>query len=102
MRIRQMVLIENYNRSRWHVLMLCFSLALLTNGAATTAKAQSENLLHEKLDFLKAKLESNLSHSLGVEQGLNVGEIKFEAISFETSKITWKISTEFGNSTELP
>ena len=104
--IRQMVLIEKHNRSRrhfvWTLLMLCFSLALLTNRVATTAKApaQSQSLLHERLDFLKAKLESHLSHS--VEQGLHAGDIKFEAISFETCNITWKISTEFGDSTDVP
>ena len=84
--------------------MLCFSLVLLTSLVATIAKAQaqSENLLQQRLDFLKENLESHLSHAVGAEEGLNLGNLKFEAINFETCKITWKASTEFGDGTDVP
>jgi len=84
------------------VLMCCFSLALLTSSSATSAKAPAQDPLREKLDFLKEKLERYLSHSFKPEENDETGHIRFEAVSFETCKITWKVSTEFGHSAELP
>jgi hypothetical protein len=97
-----MASVKTFNRSVRAVLMLYFSLALLTSQGATTAKAQSQDLLQQKLDFLKETLESHLSHAVGAEAGLNLGNLKFEAINFETCKITWKISTEYGDSADVP
>ena len=91
-------------RSTAYALMLFLSLALLTTRSATGAKvlAQSQDPLREKLDFLTAKLERYLSHSIGDEEGAEAGNVRFEAVSFETCKITWKISTEFGHSADVP
>ena len=100
--------IEKSNRSGRRsvcaVLIVCFSLALLTSGVATTAKAQtqSQDLLRQKLDFIKERLESHVSHAVGAEAGLNLGNLKFEAINFETCKITWQISTDYGDSADVP
>ena len=93
---------ERYDRSGRHavraVLMSCFLLALLT----TKAQAQSQDQLQQRLDFLKDNLESHLSHAVGTEAGLNLGNFKFEAVNFETCKITWKISTDYGDSADAP
>jgi hypothetical protein len=86
-----------------YALMLCLSLALLTTPSATRAKvsAQSQDSLHDKLDFLKEKLERYLSHPVGGEFA-DLGNLTFESVSFETCKITWKISTEFGHGADVP
>jgi hypothetical protein len=84
------------------VLMCCISLALLTSSSATSAKAPAQDPLREKLDFLKEKLERYLSHSFKPEESDETGHIRFEAVSFETCKISWKISTEFSDSSEMP
>jgi hypothetical protein len=34
--------------------------------------------------------------------GVDLGNLKFEAINFETCKITWKTSLEYGDSADLP
>jgi hypothetical protein len=91
-----------YSRTAY-ALTLCLSLALVTTPSATGAKvsAQSQDSLREKLDFLKEKLERHVSHSVGGEMA-DLGNLTFEAVSFETCKITWKISTEFGHSADVP
>lgn len=82
--------------------MLPLSLALLMTASAKTAQGQVQNPLHERLDFLRAKLERYLSHPLEDEAGAEAGNVTFEAISFETCKITWKLSTEFGHNASVP
>ena len=86
------------------VRMLCFSFVLLTSQLATGAKApvQSRDPLHEKLDFLKTSLERYLSHPIAADQGSNAGSVRFETLSFETCKVSWKISTEVGDGAEVP
>ena len=83
-----------------YALMSFLSLALLTTSSATDAKAPVQDPLYEKLDFLKANLERYLSHSIA--QGRDAGTMTFEAVSFDSCKVTWKISTESGGSAELP
>jgi len=89
-------------RSTAYALMLFLSLALLTTPCATDAKVPVQDPLHEKLEFLKANLERYLSHSVAPEQTPDLGSVTFEAVSFDTCKITWKISTEFSNNADLP
>ena len=82
----------------------CLSLVLLTIPSATGAKvpAQSQDSLHDRLDFLKTNLERYLSHSLGVGESADLGSLNFEAVNFETCKINWTITTEFGHGAEVP
>lgn len=103
-----MVLIETHNRPRrrfvWPVLMLCCLLVVSMTPTATDAKlpVQPQDPLHEKLDSLKAKLEHYLTHSFGREDDPAAASATFEAISFETCKISWKVFRDFGHSTEMP
>jgi hypothetical protein len=85
-----------------YALMLLLSLPLLMTASATTAKGQVQDPLRERLDFLKAKLERYLSHSIEDEEGAEAGTVTFEAVSFETCKITWKFSTEAGHTASVP
>jgi hypothetical protein len=100
--------IVKHDRSRRHslpaVLVLWLSAALFMTCAATGASvnAQSQDPLQSKLTFLKAKLERYLSHSMGVGEGPEAGNITWEAVSFESCKITWKVTTDFGRSPEMP
>ena len=87
-------------RGTTYTLMLFLSFALLTT--PSDAKVPVRDPLHEKLDFLKANLEHYLSHSVTPEQAPDLGSITFEAVSFDTCKITWKITTAFNNSAEMP
>lgn len=83
------------------VLMLCVLVALLAIPGATVP-AQSQDQLQEKLDLLKEKLERYLSHSYEVEGHPEIGNVTFEAVNFETCKISWKISSEFGRGSDVP
>ena len=94
-----------HNRLRHHsllaVLVLCFSAALLTATGARV-NAQSQDPLQNKLAFLRAKLERYLSHSTGTGEGPDDGNITWQAVSFETCRISWKITTDFGRNPEMP
>lgn len=96
------------NRTRNHslpaALALWFFAALILTCAATGASvnAQSQDPLQSKLTFLQSKLERYLSHSLGVGEGPDAGNITWEAVSFESCKISWKITTDFGRSPQMP
>ena len=95
---------KHKHRSSRTWLTLWFLSALLMTCAATGASvsAQSQDPLQKKLDYLKTNLERYLSHSLGVGEGAGAGKITFEAMSFETCRITWRISTAFERSADLP
>ena len=97
-----------HNRLRRHslqaALTMSFFAALIMTCAATGARvhAQSQDPLQNKLAFLKAKLERYLSHSMGVGEGPDAGSITWEAVSFESCRISWKITSDFGRSPEMP
>ena len=97
-----MTAIHGYKR--WPLILLCFSLVLLTVPTTTTASLplEPQDRLHQDLDFLKTTLERYLTHRMRPEEGPDLGSMKFEAVSFETCKISWKISTEFSDSSEMP
>jgi len=80
---------------------LSFALLALWSATGAKARAQTQDRLHEKLDFLKTNLETYLSHSVEAE-GVDLGNIRFEAVSFETCKVTWKTSVEYGHSSDVP
>lgn len=97
-----------HNRSRRHslrtVLVLGVSAALLMTCVGTGARvsAQPQDPLQNKLAFLKAKLERYLSHSMGLGEGPDDGNITWKGVSFETCRISWKITTDFGRNPQMP
>lgn len=84
------------NRSRVFLIVLttCFILH-----AQTYARAQS--LLQDKLNFLKENLERHLTYTVRAGEGPEIGNTSLEAVSFEGCRITWNISSEFGQSNDM-
>jgi hypothetical protein len=64
--------------------------------------SQSQDPLHDSLNFLKRKLQTHLTYSLRAEDSPEVGSSRFESLNFETCRIAWRISTETGQSPEIP
>jgi hypothetical protein len=84
-------------------LLLCFSFVLFTAPSATRGETavQSQDPLREKLDYLKTKLETYLSHSVVPDETVDAGTLQFQAVNFETCKLSWKTSVEYGHNPEL-
>jgi hypothetical protein len=78
---------------------LLFTIFIVTGENVTV---RSQDPLQEKLFFLKRNLQKYLTHSVGPEQGPQVGTVNLEAVSFETCQIAWKMSTEMRPAPELP
>ena len=74
-------------------LVLLFWLVLFTAWQCEQIGAQSQDPLQEKLDFLKSKLEGYLTYSVKEGGGSpDLGNLKFEAVSFEGCRIAWRSS----------
>lgn len=86
-------------RTVLYALLLLLPLAL---ASPIVAKGPVQDPLRERLDFLKEKLERYASHAIEDEEGAEAGNITFEAVSFETCKVTWRTSTESGHGANVP
>lgn len=64
--------------------------------------AQSQDLLQEKLNFLKRKLQTHLTHSVREGEGREIGNVSFEAVSFATCRVAWSILSEVSPNPDTP
>ena len=81
---------------------VCLIVLIICGVTAEQTIAQSQDPLQEKLTFLKRNLQKYLTHSVGPEQGPQVGTVNLEAVSFETCQIAWRMFTEVRPAPEIP
>jgi len=82
--------------------VVSFALTLVVTLLCGQTTSQSQDPLQRKLDFLKTKLESYFTYSEREGEGPVLGNVRFEATSFESCRITWRSSIKFGPNSSLP
>ena len=83
-------------------LVLSFASTLFVTLLCGQTTPQSQDALQGKLNYLKTKLESYLTYSEKEGEGPELGNVRFEAIRFDSCRIAWRSSAEFGQNGNLP